>query len=42
MFSRKAICIVIYNTEIISWFWDEKWTWKHPNTFLSCIAQSHF
>ena len=18
-----------------SWSWDEKWTWKHPNTFLS-------
>ena len=22
-------------SENTSWSWDEKWTWKHPNTFLS-------
>ena len=26
----------------ISWSGDEMWTWKHPYTFLSWIAQSYF
>ena len=25
-----------------SWSWDEMLTWKHPHSFLSWIAQSHF
>ena len=27
----KEVCIGV----CMSWLWDEKWTWKHPNTFLS-------
>ena len=23
------------SSRVTSWFWDEKWTWKHPNTFRS-------
>ena len=27
----SVFCLIVR----MSWSWDEKWTWKHPNTFLS-------
>ena len=39
--NSSTFCMRLDRLYTNSWFGDEKWTWKHPNTFLSWIAQSH-
>ena len=39
LFSRMCLNKSHYSK---SWSWDEMLTWKHPHSFLSWIAQSHF